>query len=32
MGVHFTVTVDHDIGDTQLPVVRDRFASLQPMF
>jgi len=32
MGVHFTVTVDHDIHDTSLDAVRDRFASLQPMF
>jgi hypothetical protein len=32
MGVHFTVTVDHDIHDTSLESVRDRFASLQPMF
>src|SRR5262245_42928994 len=30
MGVHFTVTVNHDFTDTQLPLVRDRFASLQP--
>jgi hypothetical protein len=32
MGVHFTVTVDHDIRDTHLDAVRSRFASLQPMF
>jgi len=32
MGVHFTVTVDHDIHDTRLDAVRGHFASLQPMF
>jgi hypothetical protein len=32
MGVHFTVTVDHDIQDTSLDAVRRRFASLNPVF
>src|SRR5690242_3682748 len=29
MGVHFTVTVDHDIRDTSLNTVRARFLPLQ---
>lgn len=32
MGVHFTVTVDHDIHDTSLKSIRSRFSSLQPIF
>jgi hypothetical protein len=31
MGVHFTVTVDHDVRDTSLDAVRNRFAPLQPI-
>jgi hypothetical protein len=32
MGVHFTVTVDHDLRDTSLDAVRERFQALQPYF
>jgi hypothetical protein len=32
MGVHFTVTVDHDITDTSLDAMRRRFTSLGPIF
>ena len=32
MGVHFTVTVDHDIRDTALASVRERFRPLNPFF
>lgn len=32
MGVHFTVTVDHDIADTSLDSIRDCFTPLQPIF
>lgn len=32
MGVHFTVTVDHDLCDTALDAVRGRFAPLAPLF
>jgi hypothetical protein len=32
MGVHFTVTVDHDITDTSLESIRSRFVPLQSIF
>jgi hypothetical protein len=32
MGVHFTVTVDHDIRDNSLDAIRRRFSPLEPHF
>lgn len=32
MGVHFTVTVDHNLGDTSLDAVCGHFAPLEPAF